>query len=80
MLGRTTHRVRRGLAPRPLGHHPGGNLGANLKSISHRFFLREVAFERDLTKKPYIYPWVVSRVVWGAAWADSGRFMGESVG
>ena len=31
--------------------HPGGNSGANLKSISHRCYLWEVAFERDLTKE-----------------------------
>ena len=43
--------------------HPGGNPGANLKSISHRYYLREVALEWELTKKPCICPWVVSRVV-----------------
>ena len=32
-------------------HHPGGNPGANLKSISHRCFLREVACEWELTKE-----------------------------
>ena len=32
------------------GHLPGGNPGANLKSISHRCYLREVAFEWKLTK------------------------------
>jgi hypothetical protein len=31
--------------------HPGGNPGANVKSISHRCYLREVAFEWELTKK-----------------------------
>ena len=29
--------------------HPGGNPGANLKSISHRCYLQEVAFEWELT-------------------------------
>jgi len=29
---------------------PGGNPGANLKSISHRCYLREVAFEWESTK------------------------------
>jgi len=31
--------------------HPGGNSGANLKSISHRCHPRRVAFERELTKQ-----------------------------
>ena len=31
--------------------HPGGNPGANLKSISHRCHLFEVAFEWELTKE-----------------------------
>ena len=30
--------------------HPGGNPGANLKSISHTCYLREVAFESYLTE------------------------------
>ena len=30
--------------------HPGGNPGANLKSISHRCYLFEVAFVWELTK------------------------------
>ena len=30
--------------------HPGGNPGANLKSISHRCYLFEVAFASELTK------------------------------
>ena len=29
--------------------HPGGNPGANLKSISRRCYLRDVAFELELT-------------------------------
>ena len=32
-------------------HHHGDNLWANLKSISPRCFLREVAFEWELTKE-----------------------------
>jgi len=31
--------------------HPGGNPGANLQSISHRCYLFEVAFARELTKE-----------------------------
>ena len=31
-------------------YHPGGNPGANLKSISHRCYLFEVAFVWELTK------------------------------
>ena len=30
---------------------PGGNPGANLESISHRCYLREVGFEWELTKE-----------------------------
>ena len=30
-------------------NRPGGNPGANLKSITHRIYLREVAFEYNLT-------------------------------
>ena len=36
--------------------HPAGNLGANLKSISHRCYLREVAFEWELTKETIKLP------------------------
>ena len=50
--------------PRVARSHPGGNLGANLKSISHRCYLQELEFERELTKEPYICPWVASMVVW----------------
>ena len=32
-------------------YHPGGNPGANLKSISHRCYLREVAFEWELAEE-----------------------------
>ena len=31
--------------------HPGGNPGADLKSISHRSYLWEVEFERELIKE-----------------------------
>ena len=41
---------------------PGGNSGANLKSISHRCHPILEAFVLEL-KKPSIYPWVASRVV-----------------
>ena len=44
-------------------HHPGGNPGANLKSISHRYYPREVAYEWELTQESSICPWVASRVV-----------------
>jgi len=36
--------------------HPGGNPGANLKSISHRCHLFEVAFVWELTKEPIHLP------------------------
>ena len=36
--------------------HPGGNLGANLKSISHRCYLFEVAFVWELTKETIHLP------------------------
>ena len=32
-------------------YHPVGNPGANFKSDTRRFHLREVAFERELTKE-----------------------------
>jgi hypothetical protein len=35
---------------------PGGNPGANRKSISHRCYLREEAFERELTKETIYLP------------------------
>ena len=40
----------------PRTSHPGGNPWANLKSISHRFYLRGVAFERQLTKETIYLP------------------------
>jgi len=36
--------------------HPGGNPGANLKSISHRCYLLEVAFVWELTKETIVLP------------------------
>ena len=36
--------------------HPGGNPGANLKSISHRCYLFEVAFVWELTKETIYLP------------------------
>ena len=36
--------------------HPGGNPGGNPKSISHRCYLREVAFEWDLTEETIFLP------------------------
>jgi len=39
-----------------LSHHPGGNLGANLKSILHSCYMLEVAFEWELTKGTIFLP------------------------
>ena len=39
-------------------YHPGGNPGANLKSISHTYYLREVAFELELTTEAIYLPLV----------------------
>ena len=39
-----------------LHHHPGGNPGANLKSISHRCYLFEVAFVWELTNDTIVLP------------------------
>ena len=36
--------------------HPGGNPGTNLKSISHRCYLFEVAFVWELTKETIVLP------------------------
>ena len=36
--------------------HPGANPGANHKSISHRFCLREVAFQWELAKQTIFLP------------------------
>jgi len=40
----------------PSQSHPGGNPGANLKSISHRCYLFEVAFVWELTKETIVLP------------------------
>jgi hypothetical protein len=45
-----------------VNNHPGGNPGANLKSISHICYLREVAFEWEGTEETIYCPWVASRV------------------
>ena len=45
-----------GINATEMGNHPGGNPGANLKSISHRCFLLEVAFEWELTKETIYLP------------------------
>jgi len=47
----------------PVDCHPGGNPGANLKSISHRCHPILVAFACELTKETNICPWVASRAV-----------------
>jgi len=46
--------------PRPIPgtSHPGGNPGANLKSISHRCHLFEVAFVWEFTKETIVLPLV----------------------
>ena len=36
--------------------HPGGNPGANFKSISHRCYLLEVALVQELTKETIDLP------------------------
>ena len=43
--------------------HPGGNQGANIKSITHRCYLREAAFEWELTKETMYLPVGCLRVV-----------------
>ena len=40
----------------PAACHPGGNPGANLKSISHRCYLFEVAFVWELTQETIHLP------------------------
>ena len=49
-----------GTRPRSLSSsvstHPGGNPGANLESISHSCYLREVEFEWDLNKETIYFP------------------------
>ena len=36
--------------------HPGGNPGANIKSISHRCYLEKVAFVWELTQETIVLP------------------------
>ena len=40
----------------PQAYHPGGNPGANLKSISLKCYLQEVAFEWELTEQTIYLP------------------------
>ena len=37
-------------------HHPGGNPGANLKSISRRYYLFEIALVCELTEETIHLP------------------------
>ena len=37
-------------------HHPAGNPGVNIKSVSHRCLLREVSFEWESTKETIYLP------------------------
>ena len=50
---RGRHAQNRVVPPSP---HPGGNPGANRKSISHRCYLFEAAFEWELTKETIYLP------------------------
>jgi hypothetical protein len=52
---------------RRVSAHLGGNSGAYLESISHRVYLREVAFEWELTKETIYLP----------KGCLQGRFVGE---
>ena len=36
--------------------HPGGNPGANIKTISHKYYIREEEFECELTKETIYLP------------------------
>ena len=60
------------LLNRPLWHHPGSNPGSNLKSITHRCYLREVAFERELTKEIICLPLGCLQGGFRVAWASQG--------
>jgi hypothetical protein len=55
MVGRLLREARHILSAL-LSSHPGGNLGANPKSISHTYYFREVAFEWELTKETIYLP------------------------
>ena len=39
-------------------NHPGGNPGTNLNSMSHRYQVRQVAFDWELTKETMYLPQV----------------------
>ena len=54
------------LSPLSLITHPGGNPGANLQFISHRCYLREVAFEWELTEEAIYLP---LRCLQGGLWS-----------
>jgi len=59
--------------PAPTGHyHPGGELRANLKSISHRCHLEEVAFVWELTKETIHLPLGCLQGGWQFQSATSG--------
>jgi len=49
-------KVSEDLRQRGIVLHPGGNTGANLKSISHRCYLFEVAFVWELTRETIDFP------------------------
>ena len=51
-------------------YHPGGDPGANPKSISLRYYIWEVAYEWESTKESSICPWVACRVVFKKTWFD----------
>ena len=48
--------VSQGIARVHIESYPGGNPVANLKSISHRFYLRDVVCEWELTKESICLP------------------------
>ena len=61
------------------GSHPGGNPGANLKSISHKCHLFEVAFVWELTKETIHLPlgclqggMPTAATAGGKSWLSSG--------
>ena len=55
-IGNADHEYQEVLSPFSRPPHPGGNPGANLKSISHRRYLFEVAFVWELTKETIHLP------------------------
>jgi len=52
-----------------VSHHPGGNPGANLTSISNRCYLREAAFKWELTKETIHLPLGCLQDGVGIAWS-----------